>query len=329
MRIAAITTDDGTHCGVVRGEELELLRPGADLYSALSGGTIDLALSGERVPFDPAGELAVPVPVTTIRDFITFEQHTAGSVRAVTGSADVPEAWYQAPAFYFTNPHAATGNRVDVPVAPGSAEFDFELEVAVVIGRPGYNLSPDEAADYIAGYTILNDWSARDLQRSEMRVGLGPTKGKDTATSLGPVLVTPDELTDYVDGDRLALGMSVAVNGIEIGRDSLGSMAWSFAELISYASRGTWVRPGDVLGSGTCGGGCFAEFWGWNGQKVPAPLVIGDEVALTVDGLGTLTNRIVAGPPLHPVPAARRRKVVQPALPEAALRPRTNQQAGR
>lgn len=329
MRIAAINTVDSTRYGVVRGRELELLHAGADLYSALSEGTIDLALSGERVSFDPTGELAVPVPVTSIRDFIIFEQHTAGSVRAVTGNAVVPEAWYEAPAFYFTNPHAATGNKVDIPIPPGSAEFDFELEVAVVIGRPGYNLTPDEAGDYIAGYTILNDWSARDLQRSEMRVGLGPAKGKDTATSLGPVLVTPDELTDYVDGDRLALRMAAAVNGIEIGRDSLGSMAWSFAELISYASRGTWIRPGDVLGSGTCGGGCFAEFWGWNGQKVPSALVAGDEVALTVDGIGTLTNRIVAGPPLHPLPAARRRKVMQPSLPEAALRSRTNQEGGR
>lgn len=306
MKIASIDVDGQRRYGRLEGGSLVLLQLGQDPLSLLDLDQQGQLQWGENVPFDPTGVLHPPLPVTTLRDFITFEQHTAGSLRAVRGAAEVPEAWFRSPAFYFTNPHAAVGSGQDVPVPPDSQAFDFELEVGVVIGKDGYNLSVTEAREHIAGFTILNDWSARDLQQEEMAVGLGPAKGKDTATTLGPVIVTPDELEVHRRGDRYDLAMEVQVNGQRIGGDTLANMAWSFAELIAYASRGTWVRRGDILGSGTCGSGCLAEFWGWADEKTPAPLDIGDEVVMTVEGIGTVRNTVVAGPAVHPVPKAKR-----------------------
>ncbi len=138
--------------------------------------------------------------------------------------------------------------------------------MAVVIGRAGRNLTPNEAGAHIAGYTIFNDWSARDLQTEEMRLGLGICKGKDFANTLGPWIVTPDELEPFRSGDRLDLDLRATVNNRELGDDTLANMAWSFEELIAYASRGTWIRPGDVLGSGTCGSGCLLELRGRHGR---------------------------------------------------------------
>jgi 2-keto-4-pentenoate hydratase/2-oxohepta-3-ene-1,7-dioic acid hydratase in catechol pathway len=264
----------------------------------------DINLTGER--------LLPPVEVASIRDFITFEQHTVGALRSVAADRGIPPAWYDAPSFYFTNPHAAVGHNATVPMAPGTHQYDFELEVAAVIGKDGYNLTVEEAEEHIAGYMILNDWSARDLQRAEMKVGLGPAKGKDTATSLGPLFVTKDELADVTSHGFLDLKMSVSVNGQVLAKDSLASMAWSFAELVAYAGRGTWVRRGDILGSGTSGGGCLAEFWGWYGSMTPPALKPGDVVSLAVERLGTLTNIVGEAPPVHPVPKARRRAYATP-----------------
>ncbi|WP_370937035.1 fumarylacetoacetate hydrolase family protein [Amycolatopsis sp. cg13] len=302
MRIGSLLVDDVQRYGIVDGDRISLFPETADVFEVLG----DAAAASQQAAWDETASTAVPVPVASIRDFITFEQHTAGSLRAITGNGEVPDAWYEAPAFYFTNPHATIGSGAPVPMPPGCEVLDFELEVAAVIGTAGFNLSVAEAADHIAGFTILNDWSARDLQSREMRVGLGPAKGKDTATTLGPVLVTPDELADRESGGRYDLAMEVFVNDTRIGGDTLANMAWTFAELIAYASRGTWVRPGDVLGSGTCGSGCLAELWGWRGDRQPPPLRIGDTVRMTVQGIGTVHNTVVAGPPLHEVPPARR-----------------------
>jgi 2-keto-4-pentenoate hydratase/2-oxohepta-3-ene-1,7-dioic acid hydratase in catechol pathway len=140
-------------------------------------------------------------------------------------------------------------------------------------------------------------------------VGLGPAKGKDSAITLGPWLVTADELEPYRRGDRLDLALEVLVNGERIGGDTLASMAWSFEELVAYASRGTWVRAGDVLGSGTCGGGCLAELWGRSGRKEPRPLAVGDVVTMNVEGIGTISNPVVAGADPVPVPRARPARV--------------------
>ncbi|UKD57629.1 fumarylacetoacetate hydrolase family protein [Amycolatopsis sp. FU40] len=303
MRIGSVHVDGVRRYGVVDGDRIGLLPETADVFEVLAAG--DAAAASESV-WDETASIGVPVPVASIRDFIAFEQHTAGSLRAITGNSEVPDAWYEAPAFYFTNPHAAIGSGSPVPMPPGCEVLDFELEVAAVIGKAGFNLSVAEAADHIAGFTILNDWSARDLQSREMRVGLGPAKGKDTATTLGPVLVTPDELADGESGGRYDLAMEVFVNDTPIGGDTLANMAWTFAELIAYASRGAWVRPGDVLGSGTCGSGCLAELWGWHGERQPPPLRVGDTVRMTVQGIGAVHNTVVAGPPLHDVPPARR-----------------------
>jgi 2-keto-4-pentenoate hydratase/2-oxohepta-3-ene-1,7-dioic acid hydratase in catechol pathway len=242
----------------------------------------------------------------------------AASVGTPAGSSAVVPEWYQAPTFYFTNPYALIGAYDDVPIPPGSEMLDFELEVAVVVGRgsasqnlSGASLTPEQAREHIFGYSVLNDWSARDLQRREMKVLLGPAKGKDSATTLGPWLVTADELEPYRDADGfLALDLRASVNGELIGQDLLSNMGWPFEELISYASRGTEVRAGDVLGSGTCGnGGCLAELWGRRGSVDPPPLRPGDVVELTVEGIGTVRNKVTEGLTLPPIRAARDRSI--------------------
>ena len=174
----------------------------------------------------------------------------------------------RAPTFYFTNPYARDRHRRRRAVPPGSAVLDFELEVAAVIGVEGRDLTPEQARDHLFGYTIFNDWSARDLQRREMKVGLGPAKGKDSATHPRPVARHRRRARAATATPTASwAGHAVAVNGTEVGQDLLSNMGWPFEELIAYASRGTRVRPGDVLGSGTCGnGGCLAELWGRRGR---------------------------------------------------------------
>jgi 2-keto-4-pentenoate hydratase/2-oxohepta-3-ene-1,7-dioic acid hydratase in catechol pathway len=301
------TLADGTaglHELPARTTVLDLVRAG--LPAALEAGAE--ALRGPAVPVDRV-RLLPPLQAPTVRDFVAFEEHVEGVRKSVDGQAGVVEEWYQAPTFYFSNPHALIGAHDDVPVPPGSQRLDFELEVAVVVGRDGASLTPEQARGHVFGYTVMNDWSARDLQAREMKVGLGPAKGKDSATTLGPWLVTADELEPHRDAEGfLTLDMRVSVNGTEVGRDLLSNMGWPFEELISYASRGTWVRAGDVLGSGTCGnGGCLAELWGRRGEQVPPPLRPGDVVEMTVEGIGTIRNRVVAGVELPPVRAARPR----------------------
>ncbi|MFD4192260.1 MULTISPECIES: fumarylacetoacetate hydrolase family protein [Amycolatopsis] len=310
MRFATYSLDGEVRAGVVVGDGVHPLPPDvtvlglvrAGLPAALEAGSS--VLSGPSVPLDRV-RLLPPLEPPTVRDFVAFEEHVEGVVASVSGGSGVVPEWYEAPTFYFTNPYALLGAFDDVPVPPGSRLFDFELEVAAVVGRDGSSLAPDEVE--IFGYTVLNDWSARDLQRREMKVQLGPAKGKDSATTLGPWLVTADELESYRDGDGfLELDLRVSVNGTEIGQDLLSNMGWPFEELVSYASRGTWVRAGDVLGSGTCGnGGCLAELWG-RGRELP-PLAAGDVVEMTVEGIGTIRNTVVAGVELPPVRAARPR----------------------
>ena len=208
----------------------------------------------------------------SVRDFMAFEEHVRNA-RAVTGRGEVPEAWYDAPAFYFSNPSAIYRDGDEIPKPPDSQMLDYELELACVIGSDG---RPE-------GFTIMNDWSARDLQGREMQVGLGPAKGKDFATTLGPVLVTPDELPADLDMQALA-----RVNG-EVRTDSrTGGMHFSWEQLLEQAARNTpGLRPGDVIGSGTVGRGCILEHG--DGRWL-AP---GDEVELEIEGIGVLRNRVV------------------------------------
>ncbi|MFG2799926.1 fumarylacetoacetate hydrolase family protein [Streptomyces pseudovenezuelae] len=309
QRQAAVVDEDG-HLHPVRG--------GSTLTDLITVGA--LAEAGATALGAPAGphvsqvRLLAPLRPASVRDFVTFEEHVEGVRRSIDGASGVPDDWYTAPTFYFTNPHAVFGPHDDIPVPPGSSVLDFELEVAAVIGKEGRDLTPEQARDHIVGYTVFNDWSARDLQSAEMRIGLGPCKGKDTATTLGPYLVTADELEPYRDTDGfLRLALTAEVNGQVVGKDLLSNMSWTFEEMTAYASRGTRVMPGDVLGSGTCGnGGCLAELWGVRGEQTPPPLKPGDTVSLTVEGIGTLTNTIVPGAAPVPLPTGRRRSRERP-----------------
>src|SRR5215831_13846293 len=208
----------------------------------------------------------------SIRDFYAFEQHVR-TARAFRG-LDVPQEWYEIPVFYFSNPAAVYGPEQEVPYPAGSEELDYELELAAVVGAEGQ----------IGGFTVMNDWSARDLQRAEMKVGLGPSKGKDFATSLGPVLVTPDEF-DGSDGEMVA-----RVNGEERSRGNLSAMYHSWSALVAQAGRNTILAPGDVIGSGTVGTGCILEHG--DGRWLEP----GDVVELEVEGIGVLRNMIGARP---------------------------------
>ena len=248
-----------------------------------------LQLGGELLIF-PADSVRLLAPVPrppTLRDFYAFEQHVKTAYAIL--QRPVPPTWYDLPVFYFGNPTAMYGTNDEIPL-PRSQQVDYELEIAAVIGRECRDVDAAEAEDYIAGYTIMNDWSARDLQQQEMRVGLGPAKGKDFATSLGPALVTADEFTDRATGDgRYDLAMAVRVNGELRGSGSFADMYWSFGELVAQASRDVTLYPGDVIGSGTVGTGCLLETTQGAGPWLQA----GDVVELEVERIGILRNTLV------------------------------------
>src|SRR6266571_4107976 len=242
----------------------------------------------------PLGEVVLLAPIPdppTLRDFYAFEQHVKTG-RAKRGLEMLPE-WYEIPTFYFSNTSEISGPDATVPYPLGCRELDFELEIACVIGREGKNIALEEASDYIAGYTIMNDWSARDFQRKDMRLNLGPGKGKDFATSLGPYLVTPDELTSRCSGsgasERYDMTMLARINGKEVSRGNFKDIYYSFPQMIARASRNARLRVGDVLGSGTVGTGCLFEL----GTTVHRWLQPQDVVELEIDGIGILRNRIV------------------------------------
>ncbi|MDX6741675.1 fumarylacetoacetate hydrolase family protein [Actinocorallia sp. A-T 12471] len=269
---------------------LDLLRDADPLEAWAERAT---AAPWERLAADGVALLA-PIPTPpSVRDFMAFEDHVVTSYAAM--GIPVSPVWYEQPVFYFTNPAAILGPQQDVPMAPGTSRYDYELEVAAVIGKAGADLRPDEAEGHIAGYVIFCDWSARDLQGHEMKAGLGPAKGKDTATSLGPWLVTPDELAPFRKGNGYDLRMSTSVNGREYSVGNWADLYWSFAEMVAYASRGTVLRPGDVLGSGTVGTGCVLELGLTHGERAYPWLRPGDEVRVEIDGLGAIEARIVEG----------------------------------
>jgi 2-keto-4-pentenoate hydratase/2-oxohepta-3-ene-1,7-dioic acid hydratase in catechol pathway len=256
--------------------------------------------------------LLAPLKPVTVRDGVAFEAHVEGVTQSIDNSSGVVDEWYDFPTFYFTNPHAIIGPD-EVMSPPPSEKLDYELELGIIVGsvdgEPGRNLSPEQAKKAIFGYTVMNDWSARDIQAREMKVRLGPAKGKDFATTIGPWIVTADEFEDRLDSEGfLPLNMKVWVNGELYGEDSLSNIGWPLNELVAYASRNTMVAPGDLIGSGTCGwGGCLAELWGRNGELTPAPLKAGDEVRMTIEGVGSISN-IVGEPVVAPaIPRARQK----------------------
>ncbi len=259
--------------GRLEGDHVQpLAAPSLVAWLACGHGASD---AGDPLP--AAGvQLLAPVPdPPSIRDFYAFEGHVAAGWRRRGG--EVPPAWYEAPAFYFSNPASVVGPGATVRRPAATAMLDFELEVAAVIGADGE----------IAGFTLMNDWSARDVQAREMTVGLGPAKGKDFATSLGPWLVTPDALP--YSGGRLDVAARVTVNGETVTETTTADQHFTWPELVAHAARATVLRPGDVIGSGTLNRGCLLEIGPLAGDRWLEP---GDEVALHADGLGTLSATI-------------------------------------
>lgn len=269
MRVCSFRLSGETRvrCGVVEGDEVvELEIPTViDLLAA------DLeAPRGRHLPFDVVTLLA-PVPrPPAIRDFFVFEQHVA-TARAKRG-LDVPSFWYEEPVFYFTNPSAVIAPGEELAYPEGTAQLDYELELAAVVGAGGQ----------IAGFMIMNDWSARDVQRRENSVGLGPAKAKDFATTLGPVIVTVDEF------DGTSGLMAAEVNGIGRSSGRVEDMHFTWEDIRERAARNTQLVPGDVLGSGTVGSGCILES---DGEDWLTP---GDVVTMSIEGLGHISNAVVA-----------------------------------
>ncbi len=300
MRWATYLVGTDHRVGLVDGETIRGVRGVSSLIELLGDDAERLARAGDEARRDPlevlkldTAELAAPIPAPpSVRDFMAFEEHVANA-RSRTGGVD--PGWYEAPVFYFSNPAAIHSACSDIAISPGSSMFDFELEVAAVIGRGGSNLAPDEAEGHIAGYMVLADWSARDLQRQEMALRLGPVKGKDSATSIGPYLVTPDELQSRRAGNGYDLAMTASVNGLQYSAGNWSTIYWSFGQMLAYASRGTRLVPGDVIGSGTVGRGCILELSILHGEEQYPWLQAGDEVVLDIDLLGSITGRITPG----------------------------------
>ncbi|OQW32918.1 MAG: hypothetical protein A4E19_06085 [Nitrospira sp. SG-bin1] len=237
--------------------------------------------SGETILYSAADvQLAAPLPnPPSLRDFIAFEDHIAATSKK--RGQPIPPEWYKAPVYYKGNHRTIIGPDEALPWPLDTTKLDYELELACVIGCQGKDVSEREAVDYIAGYTIMNDFSARDIQFQEMACRLGPAKGKDFATALGPCLVTPDEIADLG-----ALTMIARVNGEEWSRGRFGSIHWSFPQMIAHVSRGETIYPGDVFGSGTVGGGC--------GLEMDRYLKPGDVVELEIQPIGVLRTQVVS-----------------------------------
>ncbi len=229
-------------------------------------------------------------PIRSIRDFYAFEQH----VKTCREHRGLPmiEQWYRIPAFYFSNTASILGHGDEVRKPASTNELDFELEIAAIIGAEARDLPADDSAmQCVAGFTIYNDWSARDIQREEMKIGLGPAKGKDFANALGPGMISLNDLKScYVDG-RLHLDMEASINGRRVSFANASSMYWTWPQLLAQASRDTRLLPGDVIGSGTVGTGCILEL---TPEAVGGWLDVGDTVTLQVERLGVLENRIVS-----------------------------------
>ena len=258
------------------------------------------ALPRVSAPRTPLANVRLRAPVLqppTVRDFMAFEGHASFYAKQVA------EAWYRLPIFYFSNPLRIFGPDDDVPYPSASERLDYELELGCVIGREGANVRAADGLEYVAGFLIFNDWSSRDLQFDEMACRLGPAKGKDSATSLGPCLVTTDELQPFLRDGRLHVHCTLRVNGEQWMDGDGGQMYYTWGDFIERASRDSRIVPGDVFGSGTVSGGTVAEAIGRGYQA--RYLQPGDTVELEVEGIGALRNRI--GPRVDPDAAYRYR----------------------
>ncbi|MVT06903.1 fumarylacetoacetate hydrolase family protein [Chitinophaga tropicalis] len=322
MKLVTYLHDGADQLAILIGDKLYNTQ---DLHPALPGtmqlflhmweDVIDIALTvneqlktgqhiGSARPVDYASvEVLAPVPFpTSCRDGYAFRQHVAAA-RRNRRIEMIPE-FDQYPIFYFTNHNAIQGPGEIRCMPDHFDKLDFELEAAVVICKQGRNITAAEADSYIGGFMIMNDMSARTLQMEEMKLNLGPAKGKDFSTVIGPMLVTPDELEHLIiparpghTGNNYNLKMICRVNGIQVSEGNMGDMDWTFAEIIERCAYGVTIHPGDVIGSGTVGTGCFLELNGTGKLNDPDYkeqwLQPGDVVEMEIDGLGTLTNTIV------------------------------------
>ena len=261
----------------------------------------------ELMPHYQLIDVRLMAPLTnprSIRDYLSFEQHMLNASK--TFGHSIGEAYYDIPVFYFTNHNAVFGPQDEIKRPKNETKMDFELELAVVMGKKGSDIPEDETDDYIFGYTIFNDWTARSLQREEMTLPLGPAKGKDFANAFGPCIVTKDEFEQYsctisrathpehltmpkTTGDRFDVKMSARINGETICEGNYKTAYWTFAQMIKRASDNVTLLPGDILGSGTVGWGSLIE----NNFSVHRPLEPGDQVELEIEGICVLSNKVI------------------------------------
>ncbi|CDO90650.1 2-hydroxyhepta-2,4-diene-1,7-dioate isomerase [Mycobacterium triplex] len=297
---------DGERTGLLSGDAIHPMPPGVTLLDLIGRGAEGLRQAGAQARrFDPVGlddvTLLAPIPrPPSIRDSLCFLDHMRNCQAAVGNGRVLSDTWYRIPAFYFACPATVLGPYDDAPMAPGSAWQDFELEIAAVIGTCGKDLTVEQAEQAIIGYTIFNDWSARDLQQLETQLAIGQGKGKDSGVTLGPYLVTPDELEEYRRDGKLDLQVTALVNDRVIGSGSTAQMDWSFGEVISYVSRGVQLTPGDVVGSGTVPTCTLVEHLSMTEpESFPGWLRDGDVVTLRVQGLGETRQTVRASSPPH------------------------------
>ena len=313
MKLLTYETDKGPRCGVLQAENIvdvtglvgsngHTIR---DVRGLLELGdspiervreALDKDTSASRLPLSGTKLLSPIVQPPTVRDFIVFEEHASSQ-----GTREPNEVWYRMPVFYFSNPLCIYGPDAEIPFPSASSQFDYELEIGCVIGKEGRDVPAADAMDHIAGFTLFNDWSSRDLQVDEMAFGLGPAKGKDTASSIGPWLVTTDEMLPYLKDGRLDLRCQVRVNGQNWLKDGSAKDAYfSFADMIERASKDSRIVPGDIIGSGTVGGGSIREAIrkGYEGARFLEP---GDVVEHEVEVIGVLRGTLGPKPELDPV----------------------------
>ena len=289
MKFATVSTLRASSQPAIVVEDRVHTLPYPDMHAVIAAGAEKAASRAAKVSLS-LDEVTFHSPIhpTTLRDFYAFETHVKTANR--NRGQEVPENWYKFPVFYFSNPNNNYGHEDTIPYPSYTQALDYELEVAVVIGKPGINIQPEDAADHIFGYTIFNDWSARDLQVQEMKVNFGPVKSKDFACSFGPVIITKDEIADRAT-DRVGiydLTMLARVNGNELSRGNFNDIYWTFGDMIARASQSVMLRPGDVIGSGTVGTGCLYEL-----TKNQGPwLQHGDVVELEIERIGVLKNTV-------------------------------------
>lgn len=297
------TTDapDTDRLGLVDGDKVYGLRSPATLVELLGDdgeklrGAAEAAMRSPREVV-PLGDIRLRPLIAqppSIRDFSSFLQHYRTSI--INLGHEFNEKLLELPIFYYTNNTNMVGDGDEVSIPGQAGNMDYELEIACVVGKAGTDLTPEEAEQHIAGYCVLNDWSVRDVLAEELGRAPMPAKGKDAGIGLGPFLVTRDELEDRSSGLGFDLVMTATVNGNVYTKGNWSTINWSFGEMLSYASRNVWLRPGDVIGGGTVGGGCILELGGSHGRDKYPWLTEGDEVTVEIERLGRMTNRLRRG----------------------------------